>query len=112
MIFAKFHKAENGSISMTLKGHARAAPKGEDLICAAATTLAYTAAQAVSFFYEQGKLKRIPKIDMRDGSAVVIATPTQEGYAEVLHAFWVVQCGIHLLCCNYPEHIRMEYLTV
>lgn len=112
MIFAKFSKGENGSIRMTLKGHARAAPKGDDLICAAATTLAYTAAQAVSFFYEHGKLKRKPKIDICDGSATVIAIPTEEGYAQVLHAFWVVQCGIHLLACNYPQHVELEHLSV
>ena len=112
MIFAKFCKRDNGSIAMTLKGHASTAPKGEDMICAAATTLAYTAAQAVNFFHEQGKLKRRPKIDIREGSATVIATPTEEGYPEVLHAFWVVQCGIHLLVCNYPRNVELEHLSV
>lgn len=112
MIFAKFCKKDNGSICMTLKGHAGAAPKGEDLICASATTLAYTAAQAVHFFHEQGKLKRKPKIDIREGNATVIATPTEDGYAEVLHTFWVVQCGIHLLVCNYPRHVELDHLTL
>ena len=112
MITAKFSKADDGSIRMVLKGHAGAAPKGEDLVCAAATTLAYTAAQAVRFLHQQGKLKRAPKIDIRDGSATVIATPTRDGYAEVLHSFWVVQCGIHLLACNYPAHIQLEHLTL
>ena len=50
MITAKFYlKPSNGSIHMTLKGHAKAAPYGEDLICASATMLAYTVAQAVQF---------------------------------------------------------------
>ena len=98
---------------MTLKGHARAAPKGQDLVCASATTLAYTVAQAVQFFHEQGGiLSRKPKIDIREGNATVIATPTEEGYAEVLHAFWVVQCGIHLLAHNYPNHVELEHLMV
>ena len=30
---------DNGSICMKVKGHAGAAPKGEDLICASATML-------------------------------------------------------------------------
>ena len=63
MITAKFYlKPSNGSIHMTLKGHAKAAPYGEDLICASATMLAYTVAQAVQFMHEQGKLKKKPKI--------------------------------------------------
>ena len=86
MICAQFYqKPGKGSIHMTLKGHAEAAPNGEDLICASATMLAYTAAQAVKFMQEQGKLQKKPKIKIRDGEAVIIATPTEEGYAECLH---------------------------
>ena len=61
MITARFYrKPSNGSIHMTLKGHADAAPKGEDLICASATMLAYTVAQAVQFMFENNKLKKKP----------------------------------------------------
>jgi uncharacterized protein YsxB (DUF464 family) len=113
MITAKFYrKPSNGSIHMTLKGHANAAPKGEDLICASATMLAYTVAQAVQFMHEQGQLKKKPKIHIKDGEATVIATPTEDAYAEALHTFWVAQCGIHVLTHNYPGHVRLEHLTV
>ena len=98
MITARFYqKPSNGSIHMTLKGHAGAAPKGEDLVCASATMLAYTVAQAVQFMHEQGKLKKKPKIRITDGEATIIATPIEEAYAEALHTYWVAQCGIHVL---------------
>lgn len=113
MITAKFYqKPSAGSVHMTLKGHAEVAPKGEDLICASATMLAYTVGQAVQFLYEQGKLKKKPKIHIQDGEAVVIATPTEDAYAETLHTFWVAQCGIHILAHNYPQHVKLEHLTV
>lgn len=113
MITAKFYKKNDGSIHMELKGHSGAAPRGEDLICASATMLAYTVAQAVQFMHEQeGKLKRKPKISIKEGSATVIATPTEDAYAEVLHAFWVAQCGIHVLAHNYPRHVQLEHLRV
>ena len=113
MITARFYqKPSNGSIHMTLKGHAEAAPKGEDLICASATMLAYTVAQAVQFMYEQGKLTKKPKISLREGNATIIATPTEDGYAEALHTFWVAQCGIHVLAHNYPQNVKMEHLKV
>lgn len=112
MIVARFYKKDDGSIHMTLKGHASAAPKGEDLICASATMLAYTVAQAVQFMFEHDKLRRKPKINIKDGSATVIATPTEDGYAEVLHTFWVAQCGVHLLAHNYPQHVKLEHLTL
>ena len=113
MIFARFYcKPSNGSIHMTLKGHADTAPKGEDLVCSAATMLAYTVAQAVQFMYEQGQLKQKPKISIKDGAATIIATPTEEGYASVLHTFWVAQCGIHVLQHNYPKAVQLEHLKV
>ena len=111
MIRAKFYTKDE-SIHMTLKGHAKAAPYGEDLICASATMLAYTVAQAVQFMYEHGKLKKRPKISIREGSATIIVTPTEEDYAEALNTFWVAQCGIHVLAHNYPQNVKLEHLTV
>ena len=113
MITARFYqKPSNGSIHMTLKGHADAAPKGEDLICSAATMLAYTVAQAMQFMHENGNLKKKPKIHIKDGEATIIATPTEDAYAEVLHTYWVAQCGVHVLAHNYPQHVKLEHLTM
>lgn len=113
MIKARFYKKTGtGSIHMTLKGHAGAAPKGEDLICSAATMMAYAVAQAIQFMYENGKLIKKPKIQIKNGEATIIATPTEDAYAEVLHTFWVAQCGIHVLCHNYPSNVKLEHLTV
>ena len=113
MITIKFYQKPNeGSIHMALKGHANAAPKGEDLICASATMLAYTVAQVVQFMHEQGKLKKKPKIVLKEGNALIIATPTEEAYAETLYAYWVAQCGVHVLARNYPEYVKLEHLKV
>ena len=111
MIVAKFYQKNTyGSIHMNLKGHAKAAPKGEDLICASATMLAYTVAQAVQFMFEQGMLKKKPKIFIKNGEAVIVATPQDGCYAEVLHTFWVAQCGMHVLARNYPQNVKLEHL--
>ena len=47
-----FQDEHNGSIHLTLYGHANTGEKGKDLLCCAVTTLAYTAAQAMSYFFE------------------------------------------------------------
>ena len=113
MITARFYqKPSNGSIHMTLKGHAGSAPKGEDLICSAATMLAYTVGQAVQFMYESDQLKKKPNIRITDGEATIIATPKEDAYAGVLTAFWVAQCGIHVLAHNYPQNVTLEHLKV
>lgn len=113
MITARFYqKPSNGSIHMTIKGHANSAPKGEDLICSAATMLAYTVAQAVQFLHSKDKLLKKPKIQIREGEATVIATPREDAYAETLMVFWTAQCGMHVLSHNYPEHVKLEHMTV
>ncbi len=113
MITAKFYcRPEDGTIHMEIRGHSGAAPKGEDLICCAATMLAYTAAQAVQFLFEQGRLQKRPKIKIRDGCATVIAMPTEEGYAETLVVFWVAQCGAHVLAHNYPDNVSLMHMKV
>ena len=107
MIYIRFYrKGSQGDIHMVMDGHAGAAPKGEDLICAAASMLCYTAGQAVQFLWEQGKLKCRPKIQIREGRAVIIATPKKEAEAETLYLFWVVQAGAWVLARNYPRFVR------
>ncbi len=109
MIYTKFYcKPGSGSIHMTLRGHSGAGPKGADLVCSAATMLAYTAAQSIQFLYEQGALKCRPKIRGRDGEATIIATPREDYFAQVLQTFWVVQCGCYVLSRNYPDRVSLE----
>lgn len=107
-----WQEKDKGSIHMKVKGHSRTAPRGADLVCASATMLVYTVAQAMSFMYEQGQLEEKPRIMIREGKAIVVAKPKEDYYAEVLHTFWVAQCGAHVLSCNYPEAVNLNHFTV
>ena len=107
-----WQEKDKGSIHLKVKGHAGTAPKGEDLVCASATMLVYTVAQAMSFMHEQGQLEEKPHIKIREGKAAVVARPKEEFFAEALHTFWVAQCGAHLLAKNYPEAVSLNHLTV
>ena len=107
-----WQEKDKGSIHMKVKGHANTAPNGEDLVCASATMLVYTVAQALTFMHEQGQLEEKPHIKIREGKAVVVARPKEDFFAEALHTFWVAQCGAHLLSKNYPEAVSLNHLTV
>lgn len=107
-----WQEKDKGTIHMKVKGHAGTAPRGEDLVCASATMLVYTVAQALSFMHEQGQLEEKPHIKIREGKAVVVAKPKEDFLAETLHTFWVAQCGAHLLAKNYPEAVSLNHLTV
>lgn len=103
---------DDGSIHMKVKGHANMAPYGEDLICASASMLVYTVAQAVTFMYEQGHLEEKPKIKIRHGKSSIVTKPKEEYRAAVMHTYWTAQCGAHLLAKNYPEAVSLNHLTV
>lgn len=113
MITVRFYRKKGpGSVHMALEGHAGAGPKGEDLVCAGASVLAYTAGQAVQFLWEQGKLRCKPRIALSQGSGVIIATPKAEFAGEVLYLFWVIQAGIYVLARNYPGCVRLKHLEI
>lgn len=103
-----YRKPERGTLHMTIQGHAGAGKKGEDLVCAGATMLAYTLAQAVTFCYHDGLLRRSPKLKLREGDCEIVCSPTEEGYAQVLAAYWTQQCGAETLAANYPKNVRLE----
>lgn len=107
-----WQEKDKGTIHMKVKGHSNTAPKGEDLVCASATILVYTVAQALTFMHEQGQLEEKPKMKIKEGKAVIIARPKEDYMAEVLHTFWVAQCGAHVLACNYPKFVSLNHLTV
>ena len=109
MIKAKFHyDSENGYLKMRIRGHASWAPKGEDLVCAAVSALAITAAEAARMFWSQGFLKRPPLVRLCDGDALVIITPEEECLDAAAMAIWTVQAGFFALEQRYPKYVQLE----
>ena len=103
-----FTNKESGSITLKLTGHADQAKKGEDIVCAAASILAYTVAQSLQFMYEQGDLQKKPHIKLDEGDTIIVAKPKTDSYAEALHTFFVAQVGYHLLAHNYPKYVTLS----
>ena len=108
MISVKFEEnAYNGALCLKLKGHAKFNEKGNDVICSAASILAYTVAKAISFMYEEKKLRKKPNIKLNEGDAVIVCKPKEESYAEALHTFFVAEVGYSLLSQSYPNHVEL-----
>lgn len=97
----------DGSVCLTITGHAGSAPKGQNLLCAAATALAYTAAQAAQCLYNGGLLEAAPEILLEPGNARIRAVPTKAGRDAVHTAFWTVQSGLFVLMNNYPANLDL-----
>lgn len=99
---------ENRVLVLRMRGHAGHAPEGQDVVCAAASILAYTAAQLASDMFADGKLRRKPCLCLERGKAVVSLRPTEAFYDEALYALYVTQVGYYLLAKNYPTSVRLS----
>lgn len=110
MVVAKFTMNESKrQVSLSVKGHARQALKGNDIICASASILAYTVAQNVQMAEERGLLKYSPTLKLRDGNSIITCrAKDDDSYAELLHTYLVVQTGYQVLAHNYPQYAAVE----
>lgn len=109
MIKVKFEEnTDKGILCLRIKGHADFGRKGHDVICSAASILAYTVAKAISFMYEEKKLCKKPNIKLNEGDAVIICKPKEDSYAEALHTFFVAEVGYSLLAQSYPRYVELK----
>ena len=109
MIQASFNRRKDGdAISLRVNGHAGQAEKGQDLICASASILAYTLAQYLHYIHNQGGLVKKPHIVLNEGDALIVAKPKEETEGEVLNAFFVAEVGFSLLEKNYPQFVKLK----
>ena len=109
MIDVSFERdKENGYISLRVKGHAGQAKRGHDIVCSAASILAYTVAQYLRYVHQQGGLAKKPRIILDEGNALIVAKPTQAFEGEVLNAFFVAEVGYNLLAQNYPQYLGIK----
>lgn len=87
------------TFELNIEGHAQSAPKGEDLICAAATILVRAAAAIL-----QESSKDITEIDITDGKARIKLT---EYDPVAVVEMSVIVKGFVLLMQEYPEYIKI-----
>ena len=104
MIQVTYYKAYN---RVTIKGHALSGVPGHDLVCAGASTLAYTLAANV------GRMEDMCLIDdalvvLEPGSAEIRCVTGRECAAIVEAIFDTVCVGFELLAMDHHEYICYE----
>lgn len=98
----------DGAFAMKCSGHSGYASKGTDIVCAAATMLAYTYAQALQNLYDEGILPEEPVMDFSDGEAFIRAEASGETVETVRTVLRTVQAGCMCLASNYQEHVSVR----
>ena len=109
MVDVKFeYGKEIGYLSMTMRGHANFAELGKDVVCAGASILGMTVAQAIQIMSDDGRLQKKANITIRNGRITVTAKPKPEHFAEALHSFYLGEVGMQLLAEAYPGTINFQ----
>ena len=108
MIKAHFEKEEGKFLSLCIEGHAGQAEKGKDIVCSAASILAYTVAQTITQMDKQGWLKKKPHINLKEGKGLITCFPNDGYFDECLMAFFVAEVGYSLLSKNYPQYVEIK----
>lgn len=104
MIVAEYETKHN---RLTVKGHAGAAPKGEDLICAGVTTLVEALNVALEDLDKRGWLAS-GEARMEEGEAYFQAYGNEKAKMAVHGAFLSTVSGLRWLEANFPDYIRVN----
>ena len=94
-------------LSARISGHANAVTSSTDPVCASASILALTLAQLVQFSYEEGKLRKKPDIQIADGRTSIVCEPKMDAFGELLHAYYCIEVGFHLLSRNCRDYVKL-----
>ncbi len=93
-------------LSLEVNGHAGYDDPGQDLICAAASTLAYTFAQITED--KTFKMKKTPVIEIEKGRAKIVCEPLYSLRHEIKTCLDTLIVGFKLLEFNFPEYISVD----
>lgn len=95
---------------VTVRGHAGTAPAGQDLVCAAVSTLTYTLAVNVKQLHRWKKVTK-PKIRLENGDAEISCVPAEACRSMVKDVFEAVCIGFALLAEKYPDAVSYHAHT-
>ena len=92
-----------GSTALTVRGHAGFSRYGSDIVCAAASMLAFALAEAV----QAAGMKTPPVIESGCGRFRLEAFADEQEQARMDGMFETVRAGYRLLAARYPDYVRV-----
>ena len=93
-------------LELDIRGHAGYGTKGQDIVCAAVSTLFYTLVG--NLFENKHMLKNSPVFKDVDGRGLVSCEPLPEYEANVYLIFRTVLVGFELLQKNFEKNVKMS----
>lgn len=107
MIKVQYWNGADGSRNLQMQGHAGAAPKGQDLVCAGASTLALTLGRAAALMEEE-MLARPALVRLEVGDTAISVLPRREWASSADAIFWTILLGLSRLAQAYPQYVQLK----
>ena len=107
MIDVRFYE-NKGKLCLKVEGHANAAPKGEDIVCAGVSALAVALADTLEMMHRNGDLEEAPEIRAKDGDMRVKVKAGQDHKGRLLLAFLYCQTGMLAIWRGYPKNVQIK----
>ena len=98
---------EDGVCHLTVDGHAGYAPDGQDIVCAAVSTLICTLNGCLQEAYDRGCLAQYDT-RMEPGDVQLCWTPETDATGRIRCIWETVEMGLSLLAGQYPAYVEME----
>ena len=102
MITVKFNPE---TYTLDVTGHAEHGKKGEDIVCAAISTLFYTLADAL--YEAKDMLSEDIVFSDEDGNGHLSCKPKAEFEANISLIYWTILKGFELVSKNYEKNVEM-----
>ena len=95
---------------LSVEGHARSGPFGQDLVCAAVSALTLTLWENLRVLEAEDKLQEVCR-ELDSGSACLSCLPKTPFRREAEGIFLTVTRGLACLARVYPRFLRCQRLT-
>ena len=93
---------ENNKVCIQINGHAGYAPVGQDIVCAAATTLCNT---LVGYLATKGEQEQKPVLEKGNIKIIIDFEKNPEGVCEVVS---YVAVGFQIIAHSFPQYFQLE----
>ena len=103
MITVKFNPK---TYTLDVTGHAEHGKKGEDIVCAAISTLFYTLAE--SLYVSKHMLAEDIVFSDEDGNGHLSCKPKAEYEANVSLIYWTILNGFDIVSKNYKKYVILK----
>ena len=94
------------TFTLDITGHAEHGEKGEDIVCAAISTLFYTLGEAL--YKSNHMMAEDIVFSDEDGNGHLSCKPKEEYEANVSLIYWTILTGFELVSKNYKENLNLR----